>query len=136
MAEKQSLVLSPLGNRLGLEKAVIHDIPENSGIRLETTPDFKYCNDKKTIHGGYLQAVMDEVMRILAEKTLEHKRAVTLNTSFIFYRFALPDLLLVFEARRSLEDQKHIYFSGQVYQNGLTLAGSWSTWLKRNIKSR
>lgn len=130
-------VFSKFGLWLDLDKGIIRYNPDDHCLELEIVPHVaKHTNEKGTVHGGYLQAVADETMRLLVAGELGHRRAVTQKTDFSFLLFALPGKPIVFLARYLSFSDDIALVNLSVFQNHGVVATAYSHWQKRTLKAR
>lgn len=133
MSKISGIELSQFGRLLGLEVALISYSPGTKSLSLEFNPETRHYNEKGMVHGGCLQGVADEAMRIFAAKFLGHARAVTRETSFHFDKFALPGESIIFAVKKLYLSNGLLYLFCTASQGGHLVAHASSSWLTRQI---
>lgn len=128
---KESLVLSPLGQLLGLDPAKIEYKHNTCSLDLEIVPAVCHTSEKGILHGGYMQAIVDEAMRLFVAELLGHGRAVTESTNFVFYKFGLSAVLTTVRVVHLYTLGRGVCLGAKISQKKRIIASANSMWLTR-----
>lgn len=115
--------LSPFGRLLGIGDVMCVEAT-NKRCRLVVRPGPDHANDAGLVHGGFIQAVFDEVGRQFAARLWQ--RGITIVATVSFERAARINQPLTFEMEERVGG-----FIGKATSAGTVIATYSGTWQSR-----
>lgn len=127
---------TPFGRSLGIDASTLVFNLKRTECSLTVTPSREQVNHRGTVHGGYVQAVFDEVAAVLVAKAFGPGAAVTSQASVQFRQSARPNQPIRFEVKIVRRSPERLWINGQASCGPRKVATLESSWLRRPVRAR
>lgn len=128
--------MTPFGRSLGIDASTLVFDPKRAECSLTVTPSREQVNHRGTVHGGFLQAVFDDVAAMLVAQALGPGAAVTALSTVQFRQSARPNQSIRFEIRVVRRSPIRLWIDGDASCGQKKIATLQSVWLRRDARAR
>lgn len=129
MSEKPTEV-TPFARTLGIKEIGSLD-EEGKTYVVEHTPSNGSANFFRTVHGGHLQGILDDISGMLIFLLYGTNSAITVSSQTRFLRATRLNQPLRFIVRIDAEDEEMITVTGEVRSTACQIVEYSSEWKKR-----
>lgn len=130
-------LMTPFGQSLGIGESVCtFGGRRHASCSVIVTPTKQRVNHRGTVHGGYIQAVFDEVAAGLVAQAFGPGAAVTSQASVQFRQSARPNQPIRFEVEIVRQSPERLWINGAASCGQRKIATLESSWLLRPVRAR